>query len=264
MIMLELELLDDKGKATEKKHQQLLLLEFSNVQITKYPPQCSTKKKEQQFDVDVLSAAQSTSNQIEREVPADSIRWAICGYACRAFALKEVMSAAAELAKKLQAVINAYEQRNDGELRGQLDQMTGAAEPLNEALKRLELAKHDRSPGRPANMPMALFIADMAVLYTELTGKWAGINKGDNAKGDYDGGPFARFSYEAYRLAVTTVAPNKAPADSAASWAEAIADWLPLVRMYHKALDEQEAYYEEAAKTAHLDWPEIAPKSTKS
>lgn len=267
--MLELNLLDDRDKAAEekrqqgnveindKKHLQLLALEFGNVEITEYPPDCTTSEQRQRFDAEVLVAAQSASNAIKREVPADSIRWIVSAYACRKFALSKALPSAVEFAAELSDFIKRYKQRDNA----LLSQMTGAAEPLAEALERLELvtAFFDRGRGRPANMPMGLFIADMARLYTELTGKRAGINKADNKKGRYDGGPFAKFSYAAYRLAVTTVNPNKAPAESSASWSEAVADWQPLVWDYLEAEAKQDESYKTAAETAHLDWPELIP-----
>ena len=264
--MLELDLIAgdiprDGEFLKSPKAQQLLALEFGNVEITKYPPQRKTPEQRQQFDADVLAAAQSASDVIGREVPADSIRWIVSAYACRAFALKEVMPAANDLATKLQAVIDAYNERNNGELGGLLEQMTGAAEPLTEALSRLELAAINNGRGRPANMPMALFVADMVRLYTDLTGKKAGINKDRGHSKDggktYTGAPFAQFSYAAYKLALTEA--GKKTAESSAAWSETVADYLPHARNYLQALDAQLAEYDEMAETAHLDLPEPEP-----
>ena len=229
--MLELDLLDDGDKATEKKHWQLLALEFGNVQITKYPPDCKTPEQRQQFDADVTAAAQSASKEIGREVPADSIGPAICGYACRAYALKEVMPAADEIAEKLRAVIKAYEQRNNGGLCGLLEQMTGAAGPLAEALERLELA--GAKADRRIDMPRLIFLADMAGLYTGLTGNTAG----KTADGDH-GSPFARFSFEAAKLAGCA-------SDTMPRWAETLKKLLPQVLGYLAAESEQLATYDQ-------------------
>lgn len=204
--MLELNLVDDRDKAAEKKRRQLFALEFGNIKITEYPPNCKIPEHRQQFDAEVLVAAQSASNEIGREVPAGSIKRIVTAYACRAFALSKVMPAANTLANELQAVIDAYNERNGGELGGLLEQLTGAAEPLAEALNRLNLPKTDNR----IDMPKLLFIADMARLYTDLTGKVVG----KTADGDH-GSPFARFSFEAAKLAgcASTTVPQ---------WAEAL------------------------------------------
>lgn len=259
--MLELNLVDDADKAAEKKRQQLLALEFGNIKITKYPPVCKTPEQRQQFDADILAAAQSASDIIGMTVPVGRIRRAICAYACRAFALKEVMPAANELAAKLQAVIKAYEKKNDGVIGGLLEQMAGASAPLNEALERLELAAINNGRGRPTNMSMALFVADMVRLYSDLTGKKAGINKNRGRSEDcgktYTGAPFAQFSYAAYKLALTKA--GETPAESSASWSETVADYLPHARNYLQVLDTQLAEYDEMAETAHLELPEPEP-----
>lgn len=235
--MLELNLIAgdiprDKDFPKHPKPKQLFALEFGNIKITGYPPQRVTVDERQQFDADVLAAAQSASNEIKREVPADSIRWIVSAYACRKFALQEVMPAANALANELQAVIDAYNERNGGGLGGLLEQLTGAAEPLAEALNRLNLPKTDNR----IDMPKLLFIADMARLYADLTGKVAG----KTADGDH-GSPFARFSFEAAKLAgcASTTVPQ---------WAETLKkQLLSKALAYLDAEAEQASAYDAMA-----------------